>query len=199
MAIRRARKDDADELAELINYAGEGLPLYLWTQMAAPGTDPWETGRERALREAGGFSYRNGIVAEMDDRVAGALIGYPLADDPPPIDAATVPAMFLPVLELEHIAAGTWYVNAVSVFPEGRRLGVGSMLLAEAERIATSCGCRGLSLIVSDTNDGAQRLYERLGYRECARRAMVKEQWQHEGDHWLLMERRFYRCSAADA
>ena len=35
--FRAARIEDAPELAELVNYAGEGLPLYLWGEMAEDG------------------------------------------------------------------------------------------------------------------------------------------------------------------
>jgi hypothetical protein len=35
--FRQATPGDAPALAELVNLAGEGLPLYLWTSMAEPG------------------------------------------------------------------------------------------------------------------------------------------------------------------
>ena len=47
--FRYARPDDAAALAELINFAGEGLLLYLWTNMAEPRESAWEAGRRRAL------------------------------------------------------------------------------------------------------------------------------------------------------
>ena len=46
-----------------------------------------------------------------------------------------------------------------------------------------------MSLIVSDTNEDARRLYERCGYVEVTRRRMVKEEWQHAGVDWLLLKR----------
>src|SRR6516164_4002894 len=46
---------------------------------------------------------------------------------------------------------------------------------------------RGMSVTVSDANIGARRLYELLGYRETARRPMVKEQWVNEGHEWVLI------------
>ena len=189
MTIREAHKSDAAELAQLINLAGEGLPLYVWRQMAAPGEDPWEIGRQRAARDTGGFSYRNSVVAEVDGKVVGALVGYPVADEPEAIDADSTPPMFVPLRELENLAPGTWYVNSVAVFPEARGLGLGSALMRCAERTASDLGLRGISLIVSDANDGARRLYERLGYRETGSRPMVKEQWQNAGENWVLMIR----------
>jgi ribosomal protein S18 acetylase RimI-like enzyme len=55
-------------------------------------------------------------------------------------------------------------------------------------------GTSAISLIVTDTNTGARRLYERNGFREAARRKMVKQDrqhpgivWQHPGTDWLLL------------
>lgn len=189
MTIRAASKNDCAELAELVDIAGEGLPYYHWQQVAQPGQDPWEVGRERASRETGSFSYRNGVVADVDGRIVGALVGYPIAAEPDAIDTDSTPAMWIPLLELESIAAGTWYINTVAVFSEGRGLGVGSELMQWAERTASDLGLRGTSLIVSDANHGAQRLYDRLGYEEAARRPMLKEQWQNDGENWVLMIR----------
>ncbi|MDN3718973.1 hypothetical protein QW131_06505 [Roseibium salinum] len=55
VAIRPARVEDAPVLARLVNYAGEGLPLYLWDKMAPEGKGPWEVGEQRAAREEGSF------------------------------------------------------------------------------------------------------------------------------------------------
>lgn len=187
VTIRDARRRDCAELAELVDIAGEGLPFYHWQQIAAPGQDPRDVGRERAARETGGFSYRNGAVAELDGNIAGALIGYPVAAEPEAVDPANTPAMWVPLLELESLAAGTWYINTVAAFPQARGLGIGSRLMQWAEQRARQCDLGGVSLIVSDANRDARRLYERLGYTEVARRPMVKEQWQNEGKNWVLM------------
>src|SRR3954449_289693 len=88
--LRHATRDDAQALAELVDFASEGLATYLWSKIAGPAGDPWAVGRERALREAGGFSYRNAIVLDLDRRVGAGLIGYPLPDRPEPI-ADTMP------------------------------------------------------------------------------------------------------------
>jgi ribosomal protein S18 acetylase RimI-like enzyme len=189
VTIRDAGKRDCGALAELIDIAGEGLAGYVWQQIAGPGEDPREIGRQRAARETGSFSYRNSVVAEVDGQIAGALLGYPIAIEPEPIDTAGTPPMFVPLQELENLAAGTWYVNAIATFPGARGQGVGSKLMQEAESKATALGLRGLSLIVSDANLRARRLYERLGYSEVARRPMVREQWENAGQHWVLMIR----------
>jgi ribosomal protein S18 acetylase RimI-like enzyme len=185
-AFRPARREDASILAELVNYAGEGMPLYLWGKLAGPGETAWEVGRKRAAREEGAFSYRNATIIERDARPAGALIGYEITNDPEPIPR-NMPAMFVPLQELENLAPGTWYVNVLAVLPEYRKLGLGSNLLRLADEMGRNRGKRGMSVIVSDANAGARRLYERLGYREMARRAMVKEDWTNEGQAWVLL------------
>ncbi len=184
--FRPATIDDANVLAELINYAGEGLPLYLWGQMVEPGEAAWDVGRRRAAREEGSFSYRNATIIEHDSKCAGCLIGYKIPDNPEPIPD-DMPAMFVPLQELENLAPGTWYINVLAVRPQFRRQGLGTRLLALAEEMAEASGKRGLSVIVSDANLGAHRLYERLGYNERAMRLMVKENWENEGQNWVLL------------
>ena len=187
MPLRPATIADAAALADFVNMAGEGLPLHLWTKMAGPGEDAWEVGRRRARRENGGFSYRNAILLEEHGSVVACLIGYRLPDAPEPIDYAAMPPMFVPLQELENLAPATWYVNVLACYPEERGKGYGARLLAEAEERASKSGCGGLSIIVSDANKGARRLYERHLYREIAHRPMVKEDWRNPGESWVLL------------
>lgn len=188
---RRATPDDALAMAELVDFAGEGMPLYLWTKMAEPGVSPWDVGQDRARRDSGSFSYRNAVVRDDGDRVAAALIGYPLPDQPEPWSYDEMPQMFVPLQELEDLVSGTWYVNVLATYPAFRGLGYGTELLAVAERLAVDTGRKGMSLIVADANTGARRLYERSGYVEVASRPMVKEEWESAGENWVLLDKRF--------
>lgn len=180
-------------MAELVNMAGEGLPLYLWSKMASPGESPWEVGRQRAGRDYGSFSYRNAVVLEEGGALAACLIGYPLDDDPPRIEYSDIPALFVPLQELEERASGTWYVNVIATYPTQRGKGFATRLLSIAEKLGDEAGKRGMSIIVSDANLGARRLYERLGYREHATRPMVKENWETSGENWVLLLKRTRR------
>jgi ribosomal protein S18 acetylase RimI-like enzyme len=190
---RRAAPTDAPELAVLVNMAGEGLPLYLWTKMAEPDEDPWEVGSRRAQRDSGSFSYRNAVMMEQDGSVVGCLIGYPLSAEPEPINYDETPPMFVPLQELENLAPGTWYVNVLAVYPEHRGRGYGGQLLSLAERVANDSGCSAMSIIVSGANAGARRLYERAGYTEAAERPMVKDGWSNPGQNWVLLVKGFSR------
>ncbi len=188
--LRPATIDDATALAELVNHAGEGMPLYLWDQMAEPGEAAWDVGRRRASREEGSFSYRNATIIEQDGQCAGCLIGYEIPNNPDPIPD-DLPTMFVPLQELENLAPNTWYINVLAVRPQFRRLGLGTKLLGLADETAEALGKPGLSVIVSDANSGAHRLYERCGYRESGTRSMVKENWENDGQNWVLLTKHF--------
>lgn len=188
--FRPARSDDAAVLADLVNYAGEGMPLYLWGKLASGGETAWEVGRQRAARETGSFSYRNATIIEHAGQAAGGIIGYVIPEvvEPVPSD---MPAMFVPLQQLENHAPGTWYVNVLAVLPPYRSLGLGTEMLRLADRLGREEGCRGMSVIVSNANLGARRLYERLGYAETMTRPMVREDWINEGTEWVLLTKRW--------
>lgn len=187
---RRATMADAVALAEFVNIAGEGMPLYLWGKMAANSDDnPWQIGTQRAQRETGGFSYRNSILRDDNETPVAALIGYPLSTDPDPQRFEGLPAMFVPLQELEDLALGTWYVNVLATLEAYRGKGFGKDLLQIAADLAVATGCNGLSLIVSDSNTGARRLYLRNGYEEIASRPIIKENWIGAGENWILLKK----------
>ena len=68
-----------------------------------------------------------------------------------------------------------------------RGQGIGTQLLAEAERSARALGFRKLSLIVFEQNEGAKRLYERHGYVEKRRHPVVPHPLIHYTGDALLM------------
>jgi ribosomal protein S18 acetylase RimI-like enzyme len=186
MTFRPATKADAPALAEFVNYAGEGLPLYLWAKFAKEGEDPWAVGRARAARDEGAFSWRNATVIEHGGECAGCLIGYAIPANPEPVPA-DMPAMFVPLQELENLAPASWYINVVGVHPQFRNLGLGGKLLVLADDVARKSGLRATSLIVADSNRDARRLYARHGMRERASRKVVKNGWQTSAENWVLM------------
>lgn len=185
--FRRGTIEDIVALSEFIEMASEGLAMHLWSKIAGPKGDPWSVGRDRVRTGAVGLSYENAIIAQIEGRPAAGLIGYPL--DGKVAKSEALPAVLLPLQELMNEARDTWYVQVLAGYPEYRGRGYGSKLLRIADGLAECTGKRGMSLIVSDTNVGARRLYERCGYAEVARRRMVKEEWQHPGVEWLLLKK----------
>jgi ribosomal protein S18 acetylase RimI-like enzyme len=60
------------------------------------------------------------------------------------------------------------WIHELYVKPEHRRLGVASMLVAEAERFARAEGARVLRLGVLGKNEGARTFYASQGFGEQA-------------------------------
>ena len=188
MMIRRAEKREASDLAILIDAASHGIASYVWQGLRNGEASLFEVGRKRAMREEGGFSYRNAQVLEADGCLAGMIIGYTL-DDPYDVgDLNDTPEEFRPLIELEAVAPGSWYVNVLAVFEEHRGKGYGRKLLAKGEEIARAAGARELSIIVEDDNHVAFGLYQNVGYRERARRPVVPFPTRHlTSDEWVLL------------
>jgi ribosomal protein S18 acetylase RimI-like enzyme len=185
MLIRKATASDAAHLVQFINMAADDLPLHFWRASVGPEGDPWAYGRERAARETGNFSYRNAWLAEVDGEVAACLLGYPAEDKPGPI-APDMPPIFVPLLQLEALAPGSWYLNVLATYDRFRGQGLGSALLAQAETVARAAGHRTISLIAEDTHRDALRLYAAKGYREVSRRPLVKGDWRVDATEWIL-------------
>lgn len=188
--IRHATPEDAMELARLIDIAGEGLAMYLWSQSASTSQTPLEFGKAKAESSTGGFSYRNAWVWEQNHQIMGMLLAYPL-DDPYIVeDIRAFPEVVRPLIELEAEAPGSFYINGLATFPEFRGRGIGRSMLDLAEHKAPEFACSELSLIVASGNQHAISLYHACGYRERASRRIAPFPGSPEGsDRWLLMEK----------
>ena len=181
--FRLATAADAAPLADLVNFAGEGLPLYLWTGMATDGQDPWDIGRARQAAKA-----REGqiVVADFGQGAVASLTGYVIGAEPTEITDA-YPPLLRPLQELENQALNSWYVNVLASYPDCRGQGLGSRLLDLAEDIARAEGLQRMSVIVASDNTGARRLYERKGYAERVTAPCVKEGWDTPTEFWVLL------------
>ena len=92
----------------------------------------------------------------------------------------------MPLLQLEALAPGSWYLNVLATYAEHRGKGLGSALLSHAEDIARVAGHKTISLIAEDTHQEPLRLYQAKGYREVARRPVVPGDWQVDATEWIL-------------
>ncbi|HLS44415.1 MAG TPA: GNAT family N-acetyltransferase [Ornithinicoccus sp.] len=87
-------------------------------------------------------------------------------------------------------------VNHLQVREEHRGRGVGSAVIAAAEELARGRGRAQVAVGVAHDNDGAARLYERLGYRRTGAMDTVEYDWvdeagtvRHEVEHDELLVR----------
>ncbi len=166
--LRAATPDDARELAKLIDIAGEGIPTWLWAQSTRAGQTPLDVGVARAERTTGGFSYSNALVAHDTRGVLGMVLSYAITEALEE-DVEGLAAPIAPFVELEADSVGSWYVNALAVFPQHRGKGLGARMMQAAERSASDAGQKQMTIQVFEQNLGAVRLYRLLGYSERGR------------------------------
>jgi ribosomal protein S18 acetylase RimI-like enzyme len=187
-AIRPAVRQDAVQLAALLDIASRGLVLWLWGTVTAPGQSAIEVGRARIL-ELKEFPshFSNWTVITIENEIAGAFAGYPISNSQPAKDGADLPSLYQPMLELESCAVGSWYIMTLSVFPEFRNHRLGTMMLARAAEIARDAGLGKLSIMLVSDNISALRLYHRQGFREIGRRKFIPFPGSRDEGDWLLL------------
>ena len=161
--IRRARKEEAADIAELFMLA---WPI---EEILESNGISYEQLHESmtaiAAAEETIYSYENAFVAEVDGKVVGAMCAYDGADyirlKQPIVDILGADSGFAQLRETE---AGEFYLDSVGVLPEYRSRGIASSLFeAQCER-AASLGHKVAGLIVDVDKPQAEALYARLGF-----------------------------------
>jgi ribosomal protein S18 acetylase RimI-like enzyme len=187
MTIRPATPRDCLAIAELAQIAGDNIPGHFWAGLQRPGQSLLDTGAEQASSETANFSYRNATLACHGDEVAAMVLAYrlPAAADNNE-DPNDYPEFVRPLIELELCVPESFYVNMLAAYPRFRGQGHGSDLMAEVERQAHAAGCELISIEVFEINQGALRLYQRLGYQIIERRPMIASAYLPAGDVLLL-------------
>lgn len=158
MTIREALPEDAALLGRVVIMA-------LHTDDSHPLSGIF---KELAARDDSQYSYKNALVAELDGKPAGSIIGY---------DGARLHELRKPLYELmvakfgsvrpveDETSAGEFYVDSIAVLPEFRGRGVGRALLADVCRRAFENGFCKVGLLVDVANPKAEAMYASLGFR----------------------------------
>jgi ribosomal protein S18 acetylase RimI-like enzyme len=114
------------------------------------------------------LSYQNTLVAEGEQGIVGLLLAYygSLSDD---LDRPLIEHMRSvcdnPALTLDREASeDEFYIDTVVVASACANQGIGTALMGAVEEWAQRLHYNKLSLNVYHENEGAYRLYQRLGY-----------------------------------
>jgi ribosomal protein S18 acetylase RimI-like enzyme len=186
--LRPAKEHEAVHLAVLMDIASRGLVSWYWSTLASAGQPSMEIGRARIqTRNDLPSHFSRWVVAENERGIVGAFAGYMLPDPYNPGDVNELPEVYAPLLELESLAAGSWFLMSLSVYPEFRHRGIGSSLLQAAISQAQDYSASRMALTVSSENRDALALYFRSGFREVARRRNIAFPGSSESGEWILL------------
>ena len=188
LTFRPATPDDATDLALLLDAASRRLVSWRWSTLAEAGQSWFEVGRSRILTLTDNQShYANWLVAKVDGLAVGGLNAHPVPDAVEPTDPADIDPVFQPLIALEPLTAGTFYIMAAAIFAEHRGRGYGAALLEQADAMARGRGVSRVTLMTESFNTGARRLYQRHGFRDLDRRPFVAFPGSDEAGDWTLM------------
>ena len=180
--FRPSRIEDCFEIARLYRISSDGVADYIWTKISEPGEDILDIGCRRYQREDSVYSYKNCTVVEIGGKIIGMLAAFPMYVDSTHEEYDPV---LQPYSKLEE--DNSYYICGMALFPRHRGFGIGTRLLRFAEEQAQAQGFEKLSLIVFEQNSAAMRLYEKTGYRERMRAAVVSHPLIRCGGDAILM------------
>ena len=172
IVIRKALPEDAGFIALVVAMALGGNEEH-WL---------YEVFKELAGREVSQYSYRNTLLAEIDGKPVGAIVGY---------DGGRLLELREPIFELvrEHTGEtievedetqpGEFYLDSLAVLPEYRSCGVGRMLLCAMRDMAIEAGHEKVGLIVDFENPRAEALYNSLGFERVGRKPFLGHPMWH--------------------
>ena len=183
--IRPAQPRDAEFVLDLSLIAAHGFLPHFFNQIMPEGQDLRAFMLDSVRDPLSKMSYAKCRIALLDGVPGGMINLDPIPLDPPQPDP-DLPAMFHPLAALEAQSPGTTVIEFLATLPQWRGRGLGRALLDQAER---ERGPNGVSLVVSDNNTSARRVYERAGFVEVARRRIVHQGWESPGKEWILMHR----------
>ncbi len=186
VTFRPATRDDAAELAIIMDIASHGFASWLWLgELGGTGGDtPMELGRLKMRRDEGYGSWRHAVLAQAYGEVAGAAIGYALGEDVKDIEVDRVALQ--PVIDLQKMVVGSWFIATLGVYSHLRGIGIGRAILMDQINRA---GSLPVSLITASDNEAALSLYKKNGFSEAARQkamSLFESSRKHE---WVLLTR----------
>ena len=186
--VRPATRADAADMAILDDMAGDGLASWLWRKAVAEGEaeHPFAHGRALMMQREQPTGWLNCTIAESNGLVAGmvtsyAMPGLKLEKEPP--------EPLAPIFVLMDMARGSWFVDALAVYPQQRRRRIAMALLEHCRaRARREDDTTELSLIVRSDNEPALSLYRSFGFTFVTRRPYVPtDDTRPMGRDYILM------------
>ncbi len=129
------------------------------------------------------YSFENTFVYVHNKKIIGSIIGY---------DGSSLKIFRTPFLSYisEHYgvkdlkiedetSAGEFYIDTLSVFPEYQGKGIGSQLISALCSNAKANKHRKMGLLVSEKNQMAKNLYERMGFKVLGKQNLIGGMYEH--------------------
>lgn len=128
------------------------------------------------------YSYLNALIAEVDGRTAGVIVGYDGARLHTLRDASLeVIRQFHPDIEVptDETEPGEFYLDSIGVLPEYRGRGIARRLIDAITSRAAAEGHSRFGLLVDFDNAPAERLYRDIGFTDAGQKPFFGHMMRH--------------------
>lgn len=135
-----------------------------------------------AISKNSQYSYCNALIAEVNGKPAGAIVGY---------DGGKLHAMRSVTYSIiesitgntpsipDETGPGEFYLDSLAVMPPFRGMSIGSLLIEAMRRKAFSEGHANVGLIVDFDNPRAEALYTSLGFQRIGKKTFFGHDMWH--------------------
>ena len=166
--VRDAKKEEARELAVLINHAStgpnnNGIDIVGWAAAAEDGESAFDYGARIVADEDSNYSYRKIRVVEADGKVAAMSLcfeAFTRAEE----EMKLVPEQFRIFKEFTNSVSGEFYLDSLAAHPDFRGQGFGRIILEDSIQKAKDQGYKAIYLISFSNNVTGVSLYEKTGF-----------------------------------
>ncbi len=167
--LRMATKNDKLEIAKAMVAASGGICDFLLGHLPAP-LSPHKILSLEVARDESRLSYRNALIASLQQTVMGVMLFYDWALLTKPTEQRLIDTTkldcFKPFYDFE--LQNTYYIDTVYVHPAHRGQGLGKQMIAWLEnhilKNQSTTEINQLSLYVWANNRAAIQLYRRVGF-----------------------------------
>lgn len=180
MIIRPAHREDAVPVARLMVQAMHEIALQFVG--GQPIEKAYSVFQHFFTLQDNQYSYQNTLVCVEDDSIVGSITGY---------DGGDLIQLRQPFLEYlrqnfdfhlspeDETEAGEFYIDVLSVSDPYQGKGIGKQLLEGMIAIAKERLFSKVGLLVAPQNEGAKRLYQRLGFVRINTKILLGEMYDH--------------------
>ena len=146
------------------------------------GTNWLDIITEIAQLEISQYSYRNALIAEIDNIPTGVVVAYDGARlDEFRTQTLSVIHRYNPNFEFteDETEAGEYYLDSLCVLPQHRKMGIATRLIKTLYDKIFAEGHTRLGLIVDFNNPSAEQLYTQIGFKRVGQRIFLGHKMWH--------------------
>jgi ribosomal protein S18 acetylase RimI-like enzyme len=188
VTFRTAESGDIETLIDLMLVSSWGGIRTAWERVRAREETWRDRGRMEIADRDSEIGYPRFVVADAGGPLAAMLL-LNLVGDTATLEPRHAPPEEIGALRLIKLAARSVFIREIATADWARGRGIASELLGLAERVALSNNLARATLIVNDSNAGAERLYRKHGFTVCGEEASFGHPRFADGSRLLLMEK----------